>query len=468
MGTEKQEVQPRWQRGGNRRWHLALVLSLMVMLLFQCWDLSSKAISSLVPPTTENHHNFDLYKHLGHLSPFFVPPNTPWSLQSGTPPSCTVTKAFLIHRHGSRHPHQEELDIIQDLSYYINNNSALFSNPQAQLPDAWYFLTEGWNSSLGTDDLTAPGRQQLFDHGVALRLEYPDLYTETDVLAGDEDRVVESARWFMDGYYGRDSNSTATLKILGEDDDTVSWITPHQTCPKWNSSFGDESVSKWLDAYLPPIARRVNAVLADAYPDANFTAAHVHAMLFACAYGTSAYGVGSSPWCEVFLPEEIMKNEYEYDLRMRGFSGYGLPGNMGPVLGGLLVSNVTDFLQRDEGPKLSFGFGHDKTISLGITALGLASDKSYPSAGPVDPDRAWRAAKQTPFAAYMFWQRLECGKEKRVQLIVNGANFDLGPTGCKSDEYGSCTSKDFLNTASVQAARNSIYGDDRWESACQT
>ncbi|KAI1139078.1 phosphoglycerate mutase-like protein [Hypoxylon sp. FL0543] len=476
MGAEKQD----WQDIGytnaralrkprnDRRWCLTLILSLvsLTLLLLQFWNSTSTILPGTLWPITKNHDAFDLYKHLGHLSPFFVPPNTPETLLSGTPPGCTVSKAFLVHRHGSRFPHPDELDVIQSLSDYISNNSALFSNPQAQLPDVWSFLTGDWNNTLGTDDLTAPGRKQLFDHGVALRLAYPDLYTETDVLAGDEDRVVESARWFMNGYYGRDSNSTSNLNLVAEDEETVSWITPHKTCSRWNSSFGEDSLSDWRAVYLPAIKKRINDTLAKAYPGVNFTESHVHGMLYACAYETAAYGVDSSPWCRVFLPEEILKNEYEYDLRMRGFSGYGLPDDMGSVLGSLLVSNITSFLQQNTGPKLSLGFGHDKTIALGLTALGLASDKSYPPTGPVNPDRAWRAAKLMPFAAYMLWERLDCDEGERIQLILNGAKFDIGPAGCESDEYGSCAFESFFNTTKVQAALNLRHGDSRWKAAC--
>ncbi|OTB10928.1 hypothetical protein K445DRAFT_69283 [Daldinia sp. EC12] len=417
-------------------------------------------------PLSRHEDSFDTYKHLGHLSPFFVPSNTPASLRSGTPPGCAAEKAFLIHRHGSRHPHEDELAIIQNLSDYVNNNRDLFSNPKVQLPGTYSFLYEGWNSTFGTDSLTAPGRQQLFDHGVSLRLQYPDFDSVTEVLASDSDRVVESARWFMDGFYGRVSNYTATLKVVAENETTVSWITPYLACPKWDSAYGEDPPAKWRPLYIPPITKRINKSLAKAYPDVNFTDTHISAMLYSCAYETAIRGIGSSPWCGVFLPSEIADNEYEYDLRMRGFAGYGLPGDMASVLGSLLVSNVTSFLQRDEGPKLSLGFGHDKTIALGLTALGLASDK-LPPTGPVDPDRAWRAAKLMPFAANMVWQRLECdGDRTRIQLLLNGANYGLGPVGCEIDEYGSCALEDFLNTTKVQTALKFTYGDERWKTAC--
>ncbi|CAJ2505129.1 Uu.00g125230.m01.CDS01 [Anthostomella pinea] len=464
------------RRMQDRRWTV-LGLTALLMLIFTMPSTTSmwKTAAWLVPaafalPASGSACKFDIYKHFGNLSPYFVPSNTPESLQSGTPPGCTVEKAFLVHRHGSRNPLSDEITVIDDLAYYLGNNSALFSQPQAELPDEYAFLAEGWTSSaFTTNDLSAPGRQQLFDHGVAARLQYPTLYT-VEVLAGDQDRVVESAVWFMDGYYGRAANSTATLHTIAEDNATVSWITSMDTCASWSYASGGDIVAAWGAVYLPPIAARLNAVLAPAYPGVNVTAPLVHGMLYACVYGTAVSGVGSSPWCPLFLPDEIRSHEYEYDLLMRGAFGYGLPGDMGAVLGSLLVANMTAFMQRDGGANLSLNFGHDTTIDLGLTALGLAMDSEYPTEGPVNATRAWRTSNQVPFAAQMLWRGLSCsggdGDEKRIQLLLNEANFDLGPTGCASDGFGSCSLADFVATDRVRAALNVTHGDERWDAAC--
>lgn len=570
----------RWCGAGNcrLRW-LAIMLGLAVVGTIGCWKeanfeglmatlkfspppppppvaaVAAEALPLTAEPVSsddeshDNHDNsnFDRYKHLGHLSPFFVPPNTPEWLKPGTPPGCTASRAFLIHRHGSRYPHGDELPVIRALADYIGNNSALFSHPRGPVPRAWSFLqAKGWQNTLklGVDDLTAPGRQQLFDHGVAFRLRYPDLYTEPDdddddgddgsgdgdaalAVAGDEDRVVESASWFLAGYHGRaiassgrGNASTSSspppppppfLRVIPEDADTPSWITPHETCGAWDERLGSDPAARWGTVYLPPIADRLNALLAGSWPGVRFTPAHVHGMFWACAYGTAARGVeegeeeeesgkpgkSASPWCDVFEPEEVLHNEYEYDLRQRGFSGYGLPGDMGAVLGGLLVGNVTAFLgqgqgqgeerafadedqdqDRDEEKKLlSLNFGHDKTLAFGLTALGLAADDAFPPEGPVDRNRSWQTARLVPFASYMLWKRLECGEgdesesssrshSSRIQLVLNGANYGLGPTGCAIDEYGTCRFDDFLSTARVKAALNVTHGDARWREVC--
>lgn len=425
-------------------------------------SLSALTQLALVPAAAQA---FNLYEHLGNLSPYFTPANTPASLLSGIPESCSVDRAFLVHRHGSRQPISSELPTIQNLSYYINNNTALFNNPQGQLPSEFSFLKSGWSSSFTLNNLSAPGRQQLFDHGVALRLNYPSLYTDT-VLAGNQDRVVESAQWFMDGYYGRYVEDVAVLNKIAEDNLTASWITSMDTCKTWEYSSGNDLVTEWGNVYLPGIATRMNKALSSAYPGINFTAQHAHGALWACAYGTAVYGVGRSPWCAVFKPREILKFEYELDLLMRGAFGYGLPNNQGPLLGSLLVSNVTTFLQSSGGQNLSLNFAHDTTIDLGLTALGLAYDEHYPATGPPNPSRNWRTSTQVPFAAQMLFKRLSCGNETRVQLELNGANFDLSPVGCTSDYYGTCKLSDFVATKHVQSAMNVTDGDATWSAAC--
>lgn len=69
-----------------------------------------------------------------------------------------------MHRHGSRFPLASELVFITNLVSKLSNNSATIQ--KAKLPNNLAFLKKGYTSTLGHDDLTAPGRMQLFDHGV--------------------------------------------------------------------------------------------------------------------------------------------------------------------------------------------------------------------------------------------------------------------------------------------------------------
>lgn len=75
-------------------------------------------------------------------------------------------------------------------------------------------------------------------------------------------------------------------------------------------------------------------------PGLNLTSDNVHGALFACAYDLAAHGV--SPWCGAFTQQEILGFEYELDLLMSGAFGYGLPDNMGPILGAVYVNKLID------------------------------------------------------------------------------------------------------------------------------
>ena len=64
---------------------------------------------------------------------------------------------------------------------------------------------------------------------------------------------------------------------------------------------------------------------------------------------------------------------YELDLLMDGAFGYNLPGNMGPTLGALYVNKLIERFTStspDTQP-VYLEFGHDTTIDMALTALGL-------------------------------------------------------------------------------------------------
>lgn len=92
-----------------------------------------------------------------------------------------------MQRHGSRLPLvTPDLMQIQGLVSKLANNSAAVQ--KAKLPANLAFLKAGYNSTLSHDSLTIVGRKELFEHGVQIKLKYPNL-SPTTLLAGLEDRV---------------------------------------------------------------------------------------------------------------------------------------------------------------------------------------------------------------------------------------------------------------------------------------
>ena len=459
--------------GGTFKTSSAALLLLCQLVTF----CAGSAIPQRAVRSSDSHESFVLEKHLGNLSPYFDAP-VPDHLSLGVPSGCHVSQVSLIHRHGSRGPISSEIGTIRNLSYYLNNHTALLTSPHSKPPSQLAFLAEnggGWSATnLKQDDLSTVGRRELFDHGVRMRLDYPH-HNTTLFLAGQQDRVVESAQWFAAGYLGKDHNATGTLDVISESLGVKSYITPMETCKNWTYSSGGAPVSKWGSVYLPPIANQLNAQVKSVWPGLNFTADNVHGMLWACAYELATLGsVSRSNWCGVFSPNQIKQFEYELDLLMRGAFGYGLPNSSGQVMGSLFISNLTERLTKPELFKepngqqrtLFFDFAHDTTIDLILTALGLGHDKNYPVDGPINPNRKWRTSYQVPFAAQMEWRKISCANNKHmIQLHLNKAPFDLAKV-CKTDEFGGCHLDDFLNADQVNKANAVQVGDDVWTAAC--
>ncbi|KAH7926093.1 phosphoglycerate mutase-like protein [Leucogyrophana mollusca] len=423
--------------------------------------LSTSVALASFSPVSETSNVFD---RLGNLSPYHRAPPIP-GLKTTLPGDCSVDQVMLMQRHGSRWPLASELPFIQNLTYKLGNASDVIQ--KARLPPNMAFLKDGYVTELGHDNLTAPGRKELFTHGVNFLLEYPHLHTDT-ILAGAQDRVIESAQWFGLAYFGRYFHNTSAINFttIPEDSNTVSWITPMDTCALWDYDYGNNATVTWGTVYLPPITKRLNKLL----PDVGLTDYDTHGALYACAYDLAAYGV--SPWCDVFTSKEIEDFEYELDLLMNGAFGYGLPGEMGPLLGSLYVNKLVGRFTNATGDAspLYLEFGHDTTIDMVLTALGLAKDRvPLPVKGPINPSREWRTSSQVPFAAKMVWERFTCSKSfegPQIRLLLNDVTYPLSTCSKtrKDESYGTCSLGAFV---SVNNFSTSIqWGDATWNATC--
>lgn len=127
----------------------------------------------------------------GQYSPAYkVPSQIPWK----TPDGCSITFAQLLSRHGARYPTSGASDEYKDTIRYVQNTAKNLTGPFAFLADYKY--------SLGTDQLIDFGREEMVNLGIAFRERYHTLAERDDpfVRASGEDRVVESADKFLDGF----------------------------------------------------------------------------------------------------------------------------------------------------------------------------------------------------------------------------------------------------------------------------
>ncbi|KAG1875199.1 phosphoglycerate mutase-like protein [Suillus tomentosus] len=424
-----------------------------------------QAILGLLSSThyVQNYFNdtLNVLNHLGSISPYHRARHDHASeIVSELPIDCTVDQVMLVHRHGSRGPIGEQR-YIEQLVQTLHDATDVIQ--KVELPHELEFLRAGYNFSLAPHNLTILGRKELFDHGVEFALKYPHLTTDT-ILSSDSSRVVESARWFALGFFGLDPD--VRIVTVNNKDDPVSWITPAPgpACPKFNYSFGQQATRTWSKHYLPVITDRLNMLL----PGVGFTEDDIHGALFACAYDLAS--LGASPWCGVFRPDELVNFEYERDILMDASCGYMLPDNMGPLAGTVFVNKLIERFTDSQGDSrpLYLEFGHDVTILLALSALGLAKDDPPLSPDELRPGRKFWTSELTPFAANMVWEKFTCTSSydgPQIRLILNDATMPLTICGQGMDPtLGTCSLDTFVNANHYSTSIR--FRDETWNATC--
>lgn len=155
---------------------------------------------------------------------------------------------------------------------------------------------------------------------------------------------------------------------------------------------------------------------------------------------------------------------------MDGAFGYNLPGDMGPILGSLYINTLIDRFTNTSGSaqEVYLEFGHDTTIDMALTGLGLAKDTPKLSTSARKNGRKFSTSVQVPFAAQMVWEKFSCEKSfkgPQVRLVLNEAVVPL--SGCedgKTKKYGTCSLEKFVKSQSK--ATSIKWGDKAWNATC--
>ncbi|KAL4266696.1 histidine acid phosphatase family protein [Pleurotus pulmonarius] len=396
----------------------------------------------------------------GAISPYHAAP-VKEGIKVSLPQDCKVDQIMHLGRHGARYP-EHESEGIRAMAAAVARAKEYIAS--ADLPEELRFLKNGYMSDLGEGDLVESGRQQLFEHGKSFRAKYPTFKVDK-LQCSSVKRVVESADYFGRGYFGDawTGNSSTMISTIPADSSTVSHITPWHVCKDLSFDTTDKVSAEWGSVYLPPITKRINSLV----PGLNFTTGDALAAFRACGYDYAAHG--HSPWCDVFTNEEIEKFEYDADISMNAIWGSRLPNNGGAVMGSIYINTLIDRFSVQDNQMAYVEFGHDVTISLALTAMGLTKDVPQLSTSQITTNRKYRSSEQTPFAAQMVFEKFSCSNSfngPQIRLILNEAPFPLA-TCIKSKEdaeYGSCSFDNFVQAN--RFSRSVKYGDRAWIQAC--
>ncbi|KAK0627511.1 histidine phosphatase superfamily [Immersiella caudata] len=406
-----------------------------------------------------------LSHHWGQYSPFFAAPS---EIPPDVPEQCTLTFAQVLSRHGARDPTFGKSVLYAALIAKIHLHTKSYS------PN--YAFLKSYRYSLGSDQLTSFGEQQMSHSGTKFYTRYRTLLepkTPPFIRASGQARVIHSAEQFTQGFHNAlIANSSASLPfpyhiLTIPELPGVNNTLNNKLCTSWTtgrySKIGTEAASVFLNKFAPPIAARVNANLAGV----NLTAAEIPLLMDLCPYETvaSAGGAKLSAFCNLFSAEEWAS--YDYFQSLGKWYGYG-PGNpLGPTQGvgwvnellarltGKAVEDGTSTNRTLDGNEKSFplgrrlyaDFSHDNDMMGILGALGVYDGVAMPNGTVTGPGEngGFAASWAVPFAARIYVEKMRCSggeDDEWVRVLVNDRVMPMGR--CESDGLGRCRLDKFV------------------------
>lgn len=391
----------------------------------------------------------------GQYSPYFKVPS---EIVSNVPSQCRVTFAQVLSRHGARDPTMSKTLAYSQVIEKIKSKVGIFRGDFAFLANYSY--------TLGADQLTDFGKQEMVNSGWAFFTQYEDLakISVPFVRASGQRRVIDSAHEFNKGFHRAKTASEGTkdeeypynVTVISEAAGSNNTLE-HGLCTAFEASkIGSTAQSTYASVFTPSITARLNANL----PNANLTLTDSIFIMDLCPFETVASSSGTpSPFCALFTQAEW--KQYDYYQSLGKYYGYG-PGNpLGPTQGvgfvNELVARLTGKPVVDHtsvnrtldanpntfplGRNMYADFGHDSDMTAVFAALGLYNSTlplSTTHMMTVEEMHGYSAAWTVPFAARAYFERLQCEgeEEEMVRVLVNGRVLPL--ESCGSDALGKC------------------------------
>ncbi|KIJ52658.1 hypothetical protein M422DRAFT_776265 [Sphaerobolus stellatus SS14] len=434
---------------------LAVSLSLCLLsfnaLQASAASSSKQATCKITRPEIDGDATFIPFRHAGGQSPWFTAPSQ-FGVDASLPSGCTVDQAAYIVRHGSRYPE------VASFAGWVSLHSKI-QNATFKAKGSLSFLSS-WQ--LPVDDpvnqpsfLSVTGAGEAFALGVDLRKRYGftkggEKFT---AWAASQQRVVDTANFFLSGYLSSGHYNVASLEHLVILPDSVNFtfansLTPSAGCPNYVNN--DTVGSNYRAAFQPAVTTRLNKLL----DGLTLVDTDIGVMMDLCAYQTEI--AGSSPFCDVFTQDEWLQFEYSQDLQYYYGSGPGNP--LAATTTYPLVQAITDLFELGPGkttsagtfipPSLLMGFTHDNDIPPVLAVLGLFNETFYAPLDPScpNPKRKFRSSFIIPFRGTVAFERLSCISGSKISKSVRvKANDAVVPIStCRSGPGSSCPLDQFV------------------------
>lgn len=399
------------------------------------------------------------------------------AIPSELPPRCSIKFAQILSRHGARDPTASKTKVYNATIQKVHANAKAY-------PGKYAFLEE-YKYSLGADQLTLFGEQEMINSGAQYYQRYEKLASRVIpfIRTASEARVVESAQNWTQGFHTAklsdglnirgDSAYPYPMVVISEADGSNNTLN-HGLCTEFEegpiSSIASNAQSTWAKVFITPIQSRLNSDL----QGANLTATETVYMMDMCPFNTVASPSGAiSPFCGLFTEQEW--HQYNYYQTLNKYYGYGNGNPLGPTQGvgftNELIARMTNRPVEDETStnhtlnddpatfalrrQLYADFSHDNDMTAIFSAIGLYNETrplsnttltEAPQAG------GYSSAWSVPFAARAYFEKMQCAgsREELVRVIVNDRVLPLAQ--CGGDKLGRCKLSRFVDSLSFAMA----------------
>ena len=455
---------------GHACW-ISLLLCLSNSLITEGNPIDLYPQSKITAGPTYGSYGFNILQHLSGISPYFE--SNANDLSPEPPQGCDVSKAAYLVRHGSIHAN--DYDFNYTINPFLEHLRKLSAKIDFSQTKEFSFLSR-WTSPISdsqeqVEKLTKSGAMEAFNLGTQLAYRYPHLIPAKKnrrpfkVWFSNSTRTQLSASMLSLGLSTGQNWSGEMISVSEGKNQGANTLTPKEACPRFKGSWGSKQAEVWLKTYTTPIIKRFRAN----NPAFNFSANDVLAMQELCGYETVIRG--SSPFCNIFTPEEWLAFEYYFDIKYYYELSYG--NDVSPSLGMPWVVASSKLLHQTSSDEqnLYVSVAHREMPPFILTALGLYNDSSSGSPAnstfPLDhinDHRVWKSSEFIPFLGRIALERLDCASAAYtgsfVRVSVNSAPKPL--PGCRSGPGSSCPLEEYMGYIT---SRNKMFA--KFSKACE-
>lgn len=408
---------------------------------------SQSIFQNVATPEQTSIEQYNIIRFLGGAGPYIQAPG--YGISTDIPDQCSIEQVQLLSRHGARFPTTNKGKIYEAIMDKFNQYNEQFKGKLSFLNDYTYFVENSkyYDMETSPSNCNSPytGTTDALNHGASFRSRYNSLYNASEsipVFTSSNYRVWETSQYFMRGFLGGafDSNNEKVFEtvIISEDASMgANSLTPAAACTTWNGDEHIDIVNNYSTEYLHEIQTRL---LKD-NQGLNLTTDDVYNLFGWCAYEINVKG--SSPFCDLFKQDDLVKYEYSVDLSQYYSDG---PGNsvIKPI-GSVLVNASLELLKDNDhlSNKIWLSFSHDTDWENFHGALGLFLPEQDLPSDYIPFPRSYVHSSMVPQGARVYVEKLKCGGESYVRFIVNDALIPI--KACASGPGFSCELSDYEN-----------------------